>query len=220
MAWLSADERGRLTRIRAPRRADQFLAGRLLVRQLIAEYCGRAPVEIHLPATAPKVATDISGALLCHLSISHTDVYLAVALDSDPVGVDCEQLKERCNWRAIAEQYFAPFEMACLRTMAPAKAACEFMRIWTAKEALSKCAGADLARLLKGAPVACGETHWPREFARYRCWSGDLPDGLHVSLVREVAPEMAPAQLQGEFRTQPVGVATVRFELQALNPRD
>lgn len=217
-AWLSAGERERLALMRSPARSDQFLAGRLLARQLVAERCGRALNHIHLDATAPRVAVDIDETPLCHLSISHTGTYLAVALGSDPVGVDCERLKERRNWHAMVEQYFAPGEVACLQEMAPTEAAREFVRIWTTKEALSKCAGADLARLLAGAPVICGETRWPREFARYHCWSGDLSDRLRVSLVAGVAPETAPAQLQGELRNQPDG-AVARFELRAIAPR-
>ncbi|SHF35692.1 4'-phosphopantetheinyl transferase superfamily protein [Microbulbifer donghaiensis] len=186
--WLSAQEQARLSRFGSAHRRDQFLAGRLLIRQLVADVFTCPPADIRLAATAPVRARRSDDSPLCFVSISHSAHSVAVALAAQPVGIDCERLARRRNWRGICSQYFAADEAAWLLRLPPEKAEAEFLRSWTAKEALSKCTGVDLGMTLTEGRLVRGVAHWSGRFARCRAWSGPLTDGLQVGLVCEGGP--------------------------------
>mgnify|MGYP000580479410 CR=1 FL=1 len=198
-ACLSGGERERLARIRSPGRADQFLAGRLLARQLVAEHSGAAPSTVSLAPSAPTRALGSTGTPLCHLSISHCGSALAVAIGSQPVGVDCEQVAARRNWREIAANFFCESEAQWLSELPPQQGAREFVRLWTAKEAVSKCSGENLLRVLAQVEVLRGDIHLPPGWQPLNCWSAELSESLLLSLTAE----MAPAQVSCQFRAQP-----------------
>ncbi|WP_250460505.1 4'-phosphopantetheinyl transferase family protein [Microbulbifer litoralis] len=182
-SWLGIAERKRLAAIRSGARRDQFLAGRLLLRQCLAETLSMAPTDIELAAAAPIRAAQTDGHPLCFVSISHTASCVAVVLSEHPVGVDCERLRARRNWRAISAQFFSAAEAAWLQ-LQPAEEGLEaFLRSWTLKEALSKCTGADLGQVLARAPLVENRTHWPAEFTGFHAWSGALDNKIQMGLV-------------------------------------
>ena len=88
-------------------------------------------------------------------SISHTGSIWAVLIADCECGLDI-QLGRKCNYRAIAERWFAPEDAAAeLFGQHEADAADEFFRIWTRREALTKALGGtvydpDLPAVLSG----------------------------------------------------------------------
>lgn len=191
--WLSDEESDRLTRIHSSRRRDQFLAGRLLLRQCAAEVFACRPADIQLAASAPVRARHRDGNPLCFVSISHSGNSVTVALGAQRVGVDCERLERRRNWRDICAQYFAPGEAQWLLQLPADTSQREFLRSWTVKEALSKCSGAELGQVLAGGVLTRGMTEWAGEFSGYRAWSGTPAQDIQVGLVCEgPSPQLAP----------------------------
>lgn len=74
-------------------------------------------------------------------SISHADQYAAVALSSDPVGVDIEGA--RCTLR-IAKHFFAAAEVEAAEALSGVSQALFLQRLWVAKEAFVKALGTGL----------------------------------------------------------------------------
>ena len=93
LATISADERRRYETSPAARQGG-FLAGRLLLRQLVAELTGIAPAHVQLTATCPDCGgphgRPVAPGTGLHLSLTHgADVVVAAASDR-PVGIDVE----------------------------------------------------------------------------------------------------------------------------------
>jgi phosphopantetheinyl transferase len=75
-----------------------------------------------------------------HLSIAHTPGAVLVAVSSVPIGVDLEHAKRPADWDSVARALFSTIEQQLVRER-PDLA----VRIWVAKEALSKASGRGLA---------------------------------------------------------------------------
>lgn len=188
-------------RRRADRMATTVLSRRLLARRaamrcVLAHYLGRASPEVEV-VTAPggkPVLVPVQGATF-PFSVSHSgDLYGIAVGTSTSIGLDVERRRSVPRAEAIAHRWFDSTEAAALRGLAGGELEGEFMRIWTAKEALAKRHGAGLRLMMRGdldeldteAAAAEGRLRWlcPR-------------DGYHVAVastdpirtVRLVMPE-------------------------------
>lgn len=130
----------------APWRAREHLAGRALLRLLLAEVAdeenAHAPVFPE-PAGRPRLpASPDTG-----VSVSHSGPYTAAAVGVGlDVGVDVQA--PRPPSPAMVRRCCAPGTAARLAAMAPERAARAFARIWTVQEACVKARGTGLS----GAP--------------------------------------------------------------------
>jgi len=99
---LSADERAEALAVLSPPEVerytgasrDDFLAGRLLVRNLLADLTGSAPDEVVLDAACPDCGKQ-DGRVTApdtdfHVSISHSADVAVVAVADVPIGIDIE----------------------------------------------------------------------------------------------------------------------------------
>ena len=145
--WLSPGELARRARIQHPRALAEFLAGRRLVRSILAPLLGVAPAEI-------SIAENDYGALSLdprvhttdwQFNISHTDGLLALAIAKCRVGVDVEWTTRPGRTVELAERYFAKAEVAALRALPEAAQRDRFFDLWTLKEAYIKARGMGLA---------------------------------------------------------------------------
>ncbi len=159
------------------------MAGRLLLRECVAEYFQLAPKNIQLDAQAPVRALAPDGSTLCFVSISHSGRYLAVAFADCAVGIDCEQVVRRRDWCAIADAYFAKAEADYLKRLPPEQAQREFALIWSCKEAQTKCTGIELGKLLNRALPIRGVGLTSSALIEHGGWWGVLTDDLLVTLV-------------------------------------
>ncbi|HWH97717.1 MAG TPA: 4-phosphopantetheinyl transferase [Pseudolysinimonas sp.] len=94
IAVLSPGERRRLDGLAGVQR-QQFLAGRLLLRRLVAEMTGEAPADVEVTAVCPDCDIEhgkpLAGAPGLHVSLSHTaDLVVAAASWDGAIGVDVE----------------------------------------------------------------------------------------------------------------------------------
>jgi 4'-phosphopantetheinyl transferase len=127
-------------------RSREHLAGRALLRLLLAEVTGeqdaRAPV-IPEPAGRPR----LPGSPRTGVSISHSGPYAAAAVGVGlDVGVDVQM--PRPPSPAMVRRCCSPETALRLAPLSPERAAAAFARIWTVQEACVKARGTGLS----GAP--------------------------------------------------------------------
>lgn len=143
-AWLSAEERERLGSLRAPQRRAQFIAGRLLMRQLLQATHGRSlPEDWPLSATANqpvrRLDPDASGPAFLGLSHSAGDVVCACG--PVPFGVDIESTATARDFMALAGAVATASEQQRMLALPMDARARGFYTLWTLKEAWIKACG-------------------------------------------------------------------------------
>jgi 4'-phosphopantetheinyl transferase len=146
-ATLSPDELARAARFHFSRDQRRFIAGRGILRDVLARYLERSPVEIHFsygafgkPSLAPYCAGD---GLRFNLSHSDNVALYAVARVRE-VGIDLERIEPGFTEDGIAEKFFSRKEVACLRSLPADTRPHAFFNCWTRKEAYVKARGAGL----------------------------------------------------------------------------
>ena len=134
--------------MRTERRQQEWLAARVLLKELLGE---ELPV-----AYRPDGAPYLAGSKL-HISISHTRSYAAVAVnESAPTGIDVEYAGRRI--RKVRSRFMNPEEEAMLDC---AREAEHLLICWCAKETLFKLIGrpdVDFRRHLHLSAFPCGES--------------------------------------------------------------
>lgn len=134
-AALAADEYARWSGFASTRRRRQFLAGRRVLRQMLAV---RADAGQALVAVEPDGALRVATPPGLWVSISHSDEWVAAALADRPVGVDIEVPRPGRDLARLAEFIGAPSDREA-----------DVYTTWTLKEAALKRRGLglDLGRM-------------------------------------------------------------------------
>lgn len=143
---LSADERSRAERFRAPRDRDRYIAGRGLLRAVLARYLWAHPAELHFRYGLhgkPALARE-AGRSALRFNVSHSEglALLAVTRGRE-VGVDVERLRPDIE-DGIARRFFSPGEVARLGALPAGQRQAAFFACWTRKEAFVKARGEGL----------------------------------------------------------------------------
>ncbi len=141
MAHISAAELRRLSRIGAPRRRQQYLCGRSLLRLTLERWTGQ-PAESHqLTATKEGKPICVDGPAV---SITHSGDLVACAVTgSGEIGIDLEITDRRRKTSDIARSYFSGEEANWLETQPVDR----FYMLWVLKEAHLKATGRGLSGL-------------------------------------------------------------------------
>ncbi|MCF0095177.1 hypothetical protein B0E54_04036 [Micromonospora sp. MH99] len=132
-----------------------------LLRRAGAALLGRAEAEVvlaHGPAGNPVVRVAGPESVELPVSVSRAGrVVVVAARAAGPVGVDVEQVRA-LPALALARRWFPPAELAWLADRPEAGRAVDFLRLWTAKEAVGKALGVGLrgGGLLRGMPPPAG----------------------------------------------------------------
>ncbi|OGR36335.1 MAG: hypothetical protein A2091_07305 [Desulfuromonadales bacterium GWD2_61_12] len=145
LALLSADERERAARLRIAVKRQQFVAGRVLLRQLLGRYLGADPQTLTFaygPHGKPRLA---AGSLAFNLAHAGAWALVAVTLKRE-VGVDLEQADPHLDYERLAAQFFTVEEQRQLATFPVARRRRGFYRLWTRKEARLKGEGRGFSR--------------------------------------------------------------------------
>lgn len=209
-AWLDAAERMRAARLLAAADRRNFIVGRVVLREILAERLGLLPQDLTFsvgdggrPELAIPAAEDL------RFSVSHSGPWIAVAIVPErEVGVDIEVLRPLARgitsvWRTLAVE-----ERAALRALPPGARQAAFWRCWTRKEALLKGIGTGIAGGLQRCAVSL-EPECPRVLRldtalSRRSWRLAVLDGGGFGLVGAVAAE-GNAPLRISFRKHPGG---------------
>jgi 4'-phosphopantetheinyl transferase len=122
-----------------------FVAGRDLLRALVAQWSGVSPSEVTIERTdagAPRIA----GHPAVGCSISHAGAVAVVALrTAGPVGIDMEpEDRQLLDVDALVPLACTVAEGAALRALPVHERTVRFLSLWTGKEAVLKALGVGL----------------------------------------------------------------------------
>lgn len=144
-AVLSEPELTRATRFHFDRDRARFIAGRGILRHILASYLDSDPADVRL-ANGPfgKPALEGSDTAL-HFNLSHSsDLMLLAVTYAREIGVDIEFMKDNVPFETLADHYFAPEDAWDLRLLPAEKRAWKFYDVWTSTEAQLKASGVGL----------------------------------------------------------------------------
>lgn len=133
------------------REAERFTAETLVRKAL-----GEDVTICHDPDGAPFAMTSGGGRLSGYVSISHSSSNCALAVSDFPVGIDLEAPREQL--RRIASRFLTPAER---KSMQEPYSIVRLLEMWTAKEAVFKCASipslviSEIETVLPPAPAGC-----------------------------------------------------------------
>lgn len=188
--------RKKVLRLHQPEAQRRSLGAGWLLEQAVRFYFGAdCPPVIAAPNGKPifKDRPD------WHFSLSHTGEWALCGLDSQPVGVDAEEVHQ--DGQRISRRFFAPEETAYLSALPPEQRQIAFARLWTRKESYIKYTGEGLSKGLPSFRVPSGNG-WKtdRPEACYcverSCWFTGyvLPDGTPVTLC--TAHSLTPPEIR------------------------
>jgi len=145
---LSADEKQRASQFYFPRDRRRFVAGRGLVRDILARYTDADPAELQFTYNdygKPRLRQlGRADAIRFNLSHSNEIGVLAVSRERD-VGIDIETLRGDTSILDVADSFFSRNEVLRLFAL-PKHLRCEaFYRCWVRKEAYIKARGMGLS---------------------------------------------------------------------------
>ncbi len=147
---MSEEERSRAQRFRFPLHRHRFVAGRGILRDILARYLRREPTYLEFRYGShgkPALAGEGAGGIRFNVSHSAAMALFAFARGRE-VGVDLEQIRPMPDAEAIACRFFSAREKAALAAV-PAELREEaFFACWTRKEAFIKAAGKGLSMSL------------------------------------------------------------------------
>lgn len=199
LTWLSAPEADRLAGMAAPRRRAQFIAGRWLLRQVLAAaYGGDAHTGWPLSAAdngPPTLLRPPAGPPI-HLSLSHGVDHVCCAAGDVRMGIDIETRGRVRDWAGLTTLVCGPAEAERIR--AAADQAVAFLTMWTLKEAWIKRHAAAMSPALLASLTTTPPQQAP-EPANARVW---LDDHFVMALA---APAEATISWVGAFQ-QPAGL--------------
>jgi 4'-phosphopantetheinyl transferase len=161
---LSSDELMRASRFHFSRDRQRFVAGRALLRTILAAYLRKDPKSLSFsyskkekPSLDPVHAD--SGV---NFNVSHSGAIALFAFTRRrEIGVDVEQLRPDSDLEGIARRFFSMHEQNQLAALPAEERVDAFFRCWTRKEAYIKATGDGLSLPLNQFDVSLevGETN-------------------------------------------------------------
>jgi 4'-phosphopantetheinyl transferase len=145
---LSPDELTRASRFHFPRDRQRYVAGRALLRLILAGYLATDPDCMHFvysskekPSLSPAHADS-----KVSFNVSHSGgIALLAFTRGREIGVDVEQFRSDFELEGIAHRFFSPHEQEQLAAVPAEEKPAAFFRCWTRKEAYIKATGDGLS---------------------------------------------------------------------------
>ncbi len=151
---LAPHEQQRAHTFGSPKRRQEFVRGRTLLRQRLAALTGQPPCQVVLERASGGGLVPLADNR--HLSLTHTSIVAAVAVAGSPVGLDAEQIRPVSP--ALAQRLCAPGEVLPDTDGA-------LLQVWAAKEAVLKAMGEGVRGGLRHALIA---------------WTGEVEGAWHA----------------------------------------
>jgi 4'-phosphopantetheinyl transferase len=197
-ATLAPDEQARAARFVFERDRQHYIAGRGLLRMLLADHVGIEPANIvfsygpHGKPTLPPADPD----RVLEFNLAHSrDLALYAFGWNRQIGIDLEHIQPMPDEDDFAERFFSVNEIALLAALSGDRKTEAFFKIWTCKEAILKAIGSGLSK-----PLSQTEVAWDHEGSiRIMRVDGDQREAAHWQLLTfEPAPGYHAA-LVGEW---------------------
>ena len=145
---LSKDEKTRANRFRFEQHRDRFIAGRGILRQLLANYLQiKSDLIIfeYSDRGKPQIASSLNKDSL-QFNVSHSqDLALYGFNYQKNIGVDLEYIKDKIDYEQLAKRFFTTEELRLINSYPASEQKTIFFQLWTAKEAYLKATGDGLA---------------------------------------------------------------------------
>ena len=216
---LNPAEQQRLAAFKNADASHQFLIGRVLLRQCLANKLQRAPAQFDFLTTEQGRPFLADTAL--DFNLSHTTGVVALIVGQHPqVGIDIENTHRGGALLEIAVRFFHPKEHPSIRALADASAQnALFFRLWTLKEAYVKAMGSGLQRDLSSFYFSLGQdfkidlqdfldnhaqTHC--QMYQYRLWEDFICACVHIGQ-QETNQSVTLFTLNEQLETTPLAIA-------------
>lgn len=145
---------------RRERIVKQRVQQQFILRLLLGAYLdvpGKSIRLVRSPAGKPGLAPEWAGQGL-NFSLSHSGDWLLIGVARHlQIGVDIEHERRMARARELADRFFPDAERQHLAPLDEPDLSLEFLRLWTAKEAMIKAAGAGIAGHIGRVTVIAGE---------------------------------------------------------------
>lgn len=177
-ALLSLQERKRAARLADATHRIHFVLAHGFLRLILSRYLAIQPERLRFRSHAigkPRLVKAADSSRL-EFNMAHSAHMTMVAVTNGrPVGVDIEALTRPVRAQAIVERYFSPAERTHFASLPRSRQKKEFIRNWTAKEAVLKATGVGLAGGLSrceviGHPGGRSATVWLHGENKGRSW--------------------------------------------------
>jgi 4'-phosphopantetheinyl transferase len=146
---LSKEELQRANRFYFERDRNHFIAGRGILRQLLARYLRQEPAALDFTYT-DYGKPELADADNLSFNLSHQSHMALYGFSHNSViGVDVEQLQPDLDWPGLAGQVFAPDEYQIIKQLPEQQQIPAFFRCWTCKEAFIKTDGRGISLPLR-----------------------------------------------------------------------
>jgi 4'-phosphopantetheinyl transferase len=213
---LDEDERKRHARFRRAADRDRYQAAHVGVRLLLGHYLGVPPGELrfsrycrHCGAGHGKPVVEWPATTL-DFSLTHSGNWVGLAVATQAVGVDVQELTDGTDVAAISASVLSPAELRWWAGQPEESAREAFFGYWVRKEALLKATGHGLA-----VPMNKVTLTPPDEPARLVDWSDERPLEGPVQLYDfDAGPGYAAAV--AVFSGSPVRITRSGFSATAL----
>jgi len=145
--FLSEDERARLARMSSLNAAHQFIAGRWLLRTILAAVTGGTPEQVSLEYDLhgkPRMARPPAGGI--DFSLSHSGHLAVLALGRNGrVGVDIERIRPLSDISRLARRILTAKELAGFEASPQEEQSRPLIAAWARKEAVLKALGTGIS---------------------------------------------------------------------------
>jgi 4'-phosphopantetheinyl transferase len=140
--FLSPSEKDRACRLKDVTARSRFIAGRGILREILASYISIHPALLHIISETDGKPYLADPAHTLRFNLSHTgDVLLLAVADNREVGVDIETVESDKPLKAMARTVFSNREQEELLALSSAGLQNAFYRFWVRKEACLKASG-------------------------------------------------------------------------------
>ena len=161
---LSKEEQAQVQRYVLPQLSRRYTAAHTALRRILAEYAQTGPERLDI-AKGPYGKPYLPQHPHIAFNLSHSENLALIAVTAgstadNPIrlGIDLEYCRRSPAFIKISGRYFTDAERAELPSWQSPEFAKEFLRLWTGKEAVTKCLGTGLRTPLRDFSLPSGKT--------------------------------------------------------------
>jgi len=154
IALLSPPEKQRYHDIKLPRRRNEFLLGRAMVREQLCSRYGQQAQSWQIKPNDNGKPEITAGPIRPNFSISHSKgIVVCTIAERGPLGIDVEYIDPKRDLNTIATEIFNATEQQWFNQKNRPLKRRRFYQLWTLKEAWAKATGVGIGAILRGADL-------------------------------------------------------------------